>query len=132
MLAKEIADYLAANGLGTVGTNVFALQLPSAPDTCLAVYPTGGGRADSKLGYDNPTIQVRTRSSNPLTAFENAAQAYNLLHGLRRVTLSGGSYLVHCTGIQSAPVYIGRDERKRDEYTLNYQLVVRNQSTHRE
>lgn len=124
MLIDEIADYLAAQGVGTVEVDLFVGHLPAAPDTALAVFATGGFPAGS-YPLDEPTIQVRSRSASLVTAYERLAQVYAALQGLHHITLPGGTWLLNCLGMQSAPTGLGRDEADREEFVLNFRLVVR-------
>ena len=124
MLIDEIADYLAAQGVGTVEVDLFVGHLPAAPDTALAVFATGGLPAGS-YPLDEPTIQVRSRSASLVTAYERLAQVFAALQGLHHITLPGGTWLLNCLGMQSAPTGLGRDEADREEFVLNFRLVVR-------
>lgn len=130
MLIDEIADYLAAEGLGTVGTDIFVGHLPAKPDTALGVFATGGFPSGS-YPLDEPTLQVRSRSHSLQTAYERLAQAYSALHGLHHTPLPGGTWLLNCLGLQPAPTGIGRDSAGREEFVINFRLVVRNPTEHR-
>jgi hypothetical protein len=130
MLVDELADYLEDVAHGTVATDICVGFLPAAPDTVTVLFSTGGPVPDARLGYDWPTFQVRTRGTNPRTAYDRLAAVYGLLHGLHAVTL-GDIYLVDCVALQSAPVALGRDDAGRHEYTLNFRARVRNATTHR-
>lgn len=130
MLVDALADYLEDEAHGTVATDIFVGFLPSSPDTLTVVYSTGGPPPDARLGYDNPTFQVRTRGPNPRAAYDRAAAAYALLHGLHDITL-GSTLLIDCIALQSSPVSIGRDEDGRFEYTQNYRARIRNPTDHR-
>ena len=138
MLAAAIARYLAAQGLVTfdesgLSGDTFIAVMPSAPDSCVAIFPTGGFGADGKLGYDSPTIQIRVRGTqDPRPAYQRAEAIYGALHGLHDVTLPGGPYVVGCWGIQSGPVHMGRDQNGRHEYSLNFRLEIRAVTAHRE
>lgn len=117
MLIDAIADYLQAQGLGTVATDLFVGFLPAQPDAATALYATGGPPPD--LGrYTYPTFQVRTRGADPRAAYDRGMAVLTALHGLHDRTL-GSSYLVDCVALQSSPVAIGRDSAGRYEYTLN-------------
>lgn len=133
MLAKKIADYLASQGIGTVGSDLFVEFLPDSPDNVVAIYSTGGFNFNysSVLGYDNPTIQVRVRNTDQLAAYNKIAAVYDKLQGLNTVTLDGSS-IINVQALQSAPTTIGRDAKNRAEYTQNYTIMVRNKTTHRE
>lgn len=138
MLAGEVARYLAGRGLVSFDETAadgdcFIGVLPSAPDEVVALIPTGGLAADVKLGYDTPTLQVLVRgTSDPRPAANRAQAIYSALHGLHGVSLPGGTYVVGCWGIQSAPTHIGRDENGRHELSLNVRLEVRSRTVHRD
>lgn len=137
MLVVEIAKYLDQLDLVTfdesgVSGDCFIAGMPPQPTDAVALYPTGGPGSDSKLGYDEPTFQVRVRGrQHPVPAFDRAQAIYDALHGLTNAELPGGTWLVSLLGIQSDPVYIGRDDNNRPEYTLNFRAEIRNVSTHR-
>lgn len=136
MLSKQIALYLQSQSLGTVGTDLFYGFLPPSPDTLTTIFDTGGEQGMMKLGYDYPTIQVRTRAAQGAasveTAYNRLAAIYNVLHGLHGITLTDGTLVVDSTGLQSAPITIGKDEETRAEFTLNFRLNIRNKTLNRE
>lgn len=131
LVSTEIAAYLQTQGLGTLGTNLYKERMPEMPDTATAIFSTGGIMSDPKEGYDNPTIEVMTRADDPATAYNQIAAIYNVLQGLNNVLLASGTRLVHMWALQSQPINIGQDENKRTRFTQNYQLLVRNVTTHR-
>lgn len=135
IFADIIADYLARLGLGTIPApgvpgDIFTDFLPPAPDTCTAIFASGGLPPDSRLSYDEPTLQIRTRSASPAVAYTRCMEAYGALVGLRNIRL-GGVYILHCTGLQSAPQTLGRDEAERSEYVINLQFHIHHPTRHR-
>lgn len=137
MLAVEVAQYLAAQIAGlsfslteTTG-NIFIDSMPATPDEAVAVKSFGGPEASTKAGYAEPQIQVITRGTqDPRTGSDRADEIYAALHGLRHTTLPGGTVVIRCAGIQSAPVSLGEDQNGRHEFSLNFQLETRLQTTH--
>jgi hypothetical protein len=134
-LMEEMATYLDTEGLVDYNTpnggNVFIpsyVGVDSAPDIAILIRPTGGGRADGKREYDDPTIQIIVRSTTDPTPGMTKAQAiYDKLHGFHVSTFTtGGRKIINCVGIQSQPAYIGMDANGRHEYSLNFQLHVQN------
>lgn len=132
MLVVEMAKYLAAQALGIfdetgVTGDIFIATLPPSPDSCIALYPTGGYQSDSKLGYSDPTIQVLVRGDkDPRTAFNKAKSIYDTLHGFRNgVFFNGGLWVVSCLGMQSTPIHLGTDSNGRHEYSLNFKLEIK-------
>lgn len=137
-LDEGLALYLQEHGHGTyapdaAGGSIFVGKLPQTPNECVAIFPTGGFVASIKDGWDLPTIQVRVRGApNAFRATEQRAQAiYNRLQGLKQHRLANGILVIRCQGMQSAPNYIAPDEADRPEFSINYQLEVRNLSVHR-
>ena len=129
-IADNLALYLVAQGLVTA-SGVTRLFMPASPDNCVTVYPTGGPVSDVKDGYDDRDVKVRVRNTDGATAIMVAENIYGALQGLGNITFVDGSYLVLCEAQQSAPIFIGRDELDRYEFTLNLRLHVRNKTTNR-
>ena len=70
---EEVITFLAAEGLGTDGTDLFRARMPDAPDACGVVYETGGiapdlGFGASTVRFESPALQV---------VFRGAAQDYD-------------------------------------------------------
>jgi hypothetical protein len=138
-LIEQVAALLGQRGLGvyapddTTGT-IFLAALPEQPAQAIAVAQYGGPESDAKLGYDQPSIQVRVRGSDTdaTDALRTAQRVYDALHGLSSITLPGGIWLVSCVGTQGGPAYIGRDLSGRHEYTVNFRMEVRNTAGARE
>lgn len=122
MLLDEIAAYLQAQLVGTVGTDIFKGALPASPDTALAVVETGGFPPDLAAAVDHPTFQVMCRSPDYATARNKAQAAYTALHGLTETALSGRRYLL-IRAMQS-PTYIGVDQNGWHLISTNYAAMV--------
>lgn len=128
-LGDEVTD-LTYDPVSTTG-NVFLGSMPPSPDEAIEIHVTGGPEASTKDGYAMPTAQVVVRgTTDPRTGEDLADAVYDELHGLRYVTLPGGTFVVSSTGIQSGPVSLGEDEKGRHRYSLNFRLHVRRQTTH--
>ena len=138
-LLEEFAALADQLGLGTyhadgeAGGTIFLAALPSAPDEALAIARYGGTEADSRLPYDEPSLQflVRGRRADVRTAEANAQAVYDALHGLGMRTLPGGMWLQLAVGTQGGPIYIGPDSNGRPEYTVNIRAEVRRPTPHR-
>lgn len=124
--AKDVCDFLENEvSLSLVfGSNLFCDFLPDNPDLCVAVFAYGGPgperNYDQGVTYDSPYVQVRVRSSfNDYEIGRTLAEnIVKTLHGLHGEITNGTTYL----GIwaSSDVAYIGRDERKRPEWTANF------------
>lgn len=127
MMVNTLADWLASQGLGTVGEDLFVSYLPDTDaEPVLALYPTGGDAPDAKVPLDEPTFQVRVRGADPSTAAARLQAVYDLLHGLTRTALPDGAWLLSCVALQSGPTSLGRDEAGRVSLVVNFRATVRN------
>jgi hypothetical protein len=136
-LLDGIARHLEARGLlsydpdGVTG-DTFIETMPSRPDSAVALTLYGGPESDSKLGWDEPSLQVRTRGgTDPRTSRQKNTAIRDELHGLGPITLPDGTHLQLAIAIQAAPAYMGQDTSGRHEHVCNFRLDVRNASTHR-
>lgn len=136
MISKQIALYLQSQSLGTVGTDLFYGYLPASPNTLTTIYDTGGDTPDARLGYDYPSIQIRTRAaagnSSIETAYTMMTTIYNVLQGLHSIVFTDGTPLVDCLAVQSSPTAIDLDDMQRAEFTMDFNLHIRNKTNNRE
>lgn len=123
IVVNMLRDYIETLPLAS-GYQVFR-EYMSDVDNTIAVFSTGGFPGDYWLKYDNPTYQVRIRNTVPSTAATTANALYNQLNGLHTLTMSG-IFVSKIVAMQSGPINIGRDEKQRQEYTLNFIVRYRN------
>lgn len=126
MLLDDIGDYLSSGGIGTLGVNLFLSMLPDAPDSCVAVFETGGLPSIHTMNgttpiAEYPSVQVICRAKNYTTARILARDVDFLLNGLRNRTINGVQYkwVQH----QQSPFFIMRDENNREEIGCNYNII---------
>lgn len=94
---QEIGTYLQAQGVGTLGTNLFTGLMPDTPDACVALleYPGGAGIYTFGSGgtiIENPRIQVIARGTTYPGAQSSIHSVYTALDGLVEQVLSGTLY----------------------------------------
>jgi hypothetical protein len=125
-----VANLLAGAGLGlTLAGNLFRGPVrppnpPLVPHASVFVLTTGGPPPDPYLqsAAGQPSIyrsnvQVRVRSDvGAFSAAQTLAEAIkNKLH-LATLDLSG---VLACFAMESAPIYLGRDDTEHHEFSLN-------------
>lgn len=129
-LLDEVGTYLAANSIGTLGTNMFLGFLPDTPDACVALYETGGQEpvramrsAAGQPVASRPRLQVVCRADqyNYQTARAKSKAVAALLDGLGDTTLSGTRYL--WVGAVQEPFLMGRDDSGRVQIAQNFDVV---------
>lgn len=114
-----------------IAGNAFSDRMPPEPNEAVALTPYGGPEPDSKLPYDAPNLQVRTRAdADPRVARARAWAIYNALNGLARTALPDGTWLVLCTANQT-PQTMGQDTLGRPEYVVNFALELHAPSANR-
>jgi hypothetical protein len=129
-ILTELADWVAAGTSFTKGTTLqVAYRLQNAPDRCVLITNTGGGKEyniDSARKRFDYMLQFISRGN----AWGDAQTDINLIHafmfeGARGlVSLPTGSPTFDIESIEpvATPAPIGRDENQRFEWSINYVL----------
>lgn len=125
--ARDIADYLAANGVGTIGTDVNAHREPPTPNDTVTVYATGGLPGDLDNDFFRPTIQIRVRCVNPEQGMERLESIVNIL-GFP-VSFEQGDWRYIGVGTTTEPEPIGFDDKQRALIVQNFQIMREHRST---
>ncbi|WP_348528335.1 minor capsid protein [Methanothrix sp.] len=116
-IGSDIAAYLAAQGYGTVGTDIFLDELQDLPADQVVVFTGGGPAPDEVQGdpgaVDYPNIDVQVRSTSKATARTDAEAIRILLdcNTINDATLYAAS---------SAPIYLGRDDNNRHRFVATF------------
>ena len=129
-ILEAVGTYLAANGHGTLGTNLFLAVMPDEPDVMTCVYETGGGAPDQTMGsaawaIDRPTLQILCRAGRgdyPV-ARDEAASIRALLGAVTEQTLSGINVMRISPSGGILP--IGEDPLGRPVVSINFDCMVR-------
>ena len=116
-ISVRVMTLLADNALGTVGTDLFAMEWGDEDEQTL-ILDTGGLPSALKEQYEQPTFQVLTRGAKKAdanTSYQASRSVYELL--IAQPT-AGGLMEFEPTG--GPPELIGRDENDRMIYSCNY------------
>lgn len=139
-MLDDIATYLAAQSTaftvfsGTAG-DLSKAFMPSTgvPDTFASLFDTPGtatsfefstGASPSVL-YEQPSLQLLSRSSSAQTAKTRARTAYTILDGITNTKLptSTGTLYIDIVADQP-PFLVGRDANQRFQYSVNFTVRV--------
>lgn len=131
-LVKDIADFIALAGLGTVGSNIFCADMPDAPDSLICIFEYAGNTPILNEILDQPGLQVRVRGTAYETVRTLLQSIQNLLMRVGNtddslyfggVTINGKDYLriTPAQGITS----LGRDSKERTELVQNFYIIKR-------
>lgn len=139
-LGAEIATYLqgivalALNFSGPGVINLFVAGLPDAaktPDLAVAVLERGGippvmtlSAGDPSLvnKVDRPQVQIRVRAAMGGYVSGNTLVngIFGALQGIANMQLNPGGATFTLIMAQQSPVYLGRDEKERHNWSLNF------------
>lgn len=125
LVVDNVADYLANNSIGTVGTNIFVGEQPPTPANCVTVLETGGLLPPIDIPSKKPTFQILIRNTNYSTGRTLLDTIRTLLHNKYGVTLAAGGNFFHSINAISEGGHIGKDDAGNDEFSINFQAYVR-------
>jgi len=126
---EAVGDYLQAEGVGTLGTDLFLAVMPESPDACVCVYETQGFAPQETMGaaafaVDRPGLQVICRGGRGdyPAARDAAVSVRNLLAALLETTVSG----VHILRVSAdgGVLPMGEDQNGRPMVSANYSCQV--------
>ena len=120
-LLTKVGEYLAAQGVGTLGTDIFLQVLPEEPVTGTAVVHTGGINLPGDPTR-RPSLQVLHRNVSAEAGLDKSVIIHRLLDDQWNVLTGFPGRLVAA----SEPGSYFKDEAGLFSYSMNFVLV----STH--
>lgn len=126
MIADDFIRWLQAEGFGTVGTNLFDNFQPLDPDNCITAIDDDAPQIDesSSLKIDQFGLQVITRNSSKAQAKTIAYNIHKAFMGFGGESLISGGPVVSAVFVDQPPQNMGKDNKNRTEYTVNYNCRV--------
>lgn len=123
-LADEIAAALTTAGVvgGTSGWEVQRWHLQDTPDQVVVIYETGGDVPEERYALDRPGFQIRVRglADDFRTPRQKLADVFNALH---TGEVAIGTSYVFVYGVQSGPIPMGMDEKRRPSFVINFRTM---------
>lgn len=136
MVLKELTTYLALQGIGTQGTNLFYGILPPDPDTVVTLFEYGGEAAEPNLGLgtvniEYPRVQVLCRGARdqydePRLVAQNIVGIFT---AVMNKTLAVGGPVYKAIEALDTPRSLRRDENFRIEIVVNFRITKGYSST---
>lgn len=126
-VADVLATYLQAQGLGTIGTDIYIDWMPDSADALISVYRLPGVGPSYFMDTSHPVnqsrVQVFTRGvpADYQTPRTKAGQVAALFHPLVGVTLSGMRFLA-CSATDD-PHLVERDSKERCLFTQFWEVT---------
>lgn len=131
MILNDIAIHLEDNSTLTLGVDLTLAFMPDNPNTVTTIYETGGAgplNAFSTGGgtriYEQPSIQIITRSTSYETARNIQETVFVVLDGVNNQTVpSTGSIHYGSIDAVQSPFLINRDSNNRFKVGVNFDVL---------
>jgi hypothetical protein len=125
MVVEEIANYIDAQGLATLGTDLWMHVSPDEPNDLMLVSEYAGDEPEFvqealPAELENSRVQVAVRSVQPEVGRLLAERVYQALMNINDDVLSG-TRILWCRPVDT-PAMIGRDESGRFLTTVNFRV----------
>lgn len=131
MIIAELAEFIQSQGVGTyltdaVGGDVFCEEMPDKPDEAICLYSTGGMSSDVATSVDRPGASIMIRSAKLRTAQTRAQAVHDLFNRKHNTSFAddGGTHIMLCHCLQTEPISLGQDEKKRYRYVVNLLMIT--------
>lgn len=112
--------------LGGDGSEIFFGSQPPRPDVCVTLYPRPSPRPSLRPPLEVRTVQCLVRGTQDIRVAAVKAEAiYTLLHGLREFSVPLVE-LVLARATTAGPVHLGRDDKGRHEFSIEFEIYIRN------
>ena len=121
-MLSDIGNYLQAQGIGTLGTNIFLGLMPDQPDNCVALFEFAGSPPDLHWEGEYPGLQVRVRNTGYAAGRVKIEEVVTELHGAHELTLNGTRYLL--IKARGSPEVLKRDANNRVELFVNFEIIM--------
>lgn len=125
MNIKNIAQYLQAQGHGTLYTDIFLSDVPDTPNNVIVINETGGVNPDTYLPTSSPTFQIYVRNLSYQSGYTKLKEIVADLHQKANVQLVESGEYFYYIFLMGEPSSIGKDEKKRKEFTANFVCKIR-------
>jgi hypothetical protein len=127
VLVDDIGAALVAANIGhTTATaadwRIYFGYLQDPPDRAICIYETGGEMPETNWLIDRPSFQIRVRGNpDDYQAVRTKIQdVFNLLHAGE---VAVGTDYVFIYAVQSGPIPLGQDEKRRPHLVQNYKVM---------
>lgn len=119
---NELAEYLEDEGVGTVGTDIFAGQIPEQVASAIVITQYPGKPPELTCGstgwnLEIPRLQVRCRNTDEATALSKANACGDALTKIANQTIESVYY--RSVMLVQSPGLLYRDENNRPNYGFN-------------
>lgn len=119
-MINDVYTYLDAQTSLTAGTDLFKSRLTESPNNQVVIYDTGGLEPDRYLPTADSTFQVLVRNTSYATGQSLVNDIVEALHQKTNIELVEGSKYFYYIFLMYEPEHIGRDDKGRHEFSINF------------
>lgn len=119
-MINDVYTYLDAETDLTAGTDLFKSRLTESPNNQVVIYNTGGLEPDRYLPTADPTFQILVRNTSYATGQSLVNDIVDALHQKTNIELVSGSKYFYYIFLMYEPEHIGRDDKGRHEFSINF------------
>lgn len=119
-MINDVYTYLDAETDLTAGTDLFKSRLTESPNNQVVIYNTGGLEPDRYLPTADPTFQILVRNTSYATGQSLVNDIVEALHQKTNIELVSGSKYFYYIFLMYEPEHIGRDDKGRHEFSINF------------
>lgn len=123
MILDDISTYLATNGVGTEGTDLFIGELPNTQEDCVAIIAAPSPAPNPAIPIYDQIIDVWARYGLTGAAYDKLLQVQSLLHLQSNYELE--NHHVYFSNAMSAIDDQGEDSESRKLLKLTVRFVYR-------
>lgn len=125
-LITEVAQHLHNQGIGVLGTSLFRNYLPDRDSSfAISVIDTGGVEPDIDLPTKEPTFQIYIYATTYSVGKAKLTLVRSALHQKYNTQLvPDGNFYFYINAISEGG-YLGRDEKGRDLFSMNFRTLIR-------
>lgn len=121
----DVATYLQAQGIGTLGTDLFESFLPTSPDNAVAVLETAGLKPTIDAPLFRPSFQILVRATDYATGRTKCDAIKTALHNQYNLQLVTNGIYFYFIRLITEGGHIGQDGTGRDLFSLNFETERR-------
>lgn len=112
--------------LAGIESTIYLADMPDTPDKLICIYNSGGRDPIHNLAKDRitqPTIQIRARDTSYDSGLARCEAINAILDVVSNQTINNTFYV--SIKQQSDILPLGKDEKKRSEFAINYVLQIK-------
>lgn len=118
MLSDELAEYAAAEGIGTLGVDLFTRLMPDRPDNAICIYDEPGIVTAEMHSMDADSFGSHWMIRGSATWVK--AKIFEIHRRLPSLSGEFGGIHILDTHIQTPPAFVENDSRSRAVYSAHY------------